>query len=150
MGLRVKPVSGYRAESCWGQIPAKAVHQCLNNYKAEFGLKQHLFCKACICTFSFFICLINPQLTSLYFNFSYGSKKSPAKYFGTQKVVGLFLKLAPTFKSGGLSSPSPPAMPPLGRRLCCYTQKDGNASIYRTCNFTNNAVIARMSIQCIG
>jgi len=29
--------------------------------------------------------LINPQLTSLYCNFSYGSKNGPVKYFGTKK-----------------------------------------------------------------
>ena len=42
------------------------------------------------CTFSFFISLINPQLTSLYCNFSYGSKRALQNIFGTQKVGGYF------------------------------------------------------------
>jgi len=35
------------AESCWwGAKPCKSFNQFLNNYKAEFGLKQHLICGA--------------------------------------------------------------------------------------------------------
>ena len=41
-----------------------------------------------MCTFSFFISLINPQLTSLYCNFSCGSKKGPEKYFWDTKSGG--------------------------------------------------------------
>jgi len=65
-----------------GANPRKSCNQFLNNYKAEFGLKQHLICSG---TFLFFISLINPQLTSLYCNFSYGSKKGPAKYFSERE-----------------------------------------------------------------
>ena len=97
----------------------KSCNWFLNNYNAEYGLKQHLFlrCKAFICTFSFFISLINPQLTSLYCSLiSHGSKKGPAKYFGTQKVGGLFYILAPPhFSKWGAQPPSPPAPPPLHR-----------------------------------
>ena len=60
-----------------GANPRKSCNWFTNNYKAEFGLKQHHICgvKLALCTFSFFISLINPQLTYLYCNFSYGSEK---------------------------------------------------------------------------
>jgi len=35
-----------RAESCWGTNPRKGCNRFPNNYNAEFGLKQHLFCCA--------------------------------------------------------------------------------------------------------
>jgi len=48
--------------------------------------------------FSFFIFLINPQLTSLYCNFSFGSKKGPAKYFcNTKSGGGAILDISPHF-----------------------------------------------------
>jgi len=66
-------------------------------------------------TFSFFISLINPQLTFLSCNFSYGSKKGPAKYFWDTKSGGAIFEISPTSKSKGLnpSSPKNPAPPPL-------------------------------------
>jgi len=49
--------------------------------------------------------------------------------FGTQKVVGLFSKLAPTFKSGG-SAPQTPVF----RRSCRYRAVPWVAAVqYNTC-----------------
>ena len=78
----------------------------MNNYKAEFGLKQHLICSAKLAYYVHFHLSspFNPQLTPLYCNFSNSSKKGPAKYFWDTKKWGeLFLKFAPTSKSGRLS-----------------------------------------------
>jgi len=53
-----------------------------------------------------FISLINPRLTCLYCNLSYGSKKGPAEYFGTQKWGGAIFEITPLEKVGGYS-PTP-------------------------------------------
>jgi len=77
-----------------GANPRKSCNRFTNNYKAEFGLKHHQICgvKLALCTFSFFISLINPQLTALYCNFSYGSEKWPCKIFlGHKKWGGYFI-----------------------------------------------------------
>jgi len=100
MGLRVKPASGSRAESCWGMNPRKSCNRFPNNYNSEFGLKQHLICgtKLAYVHFHFLSPSFNSQLTSLYCNFSYGSKNGPAKYFwDTKSGGGLFYILAPHF-----------------------------------------------------
>jgi len=55
--------------------------------------------------------LINPQLTSLYCNFSYGFKKGPTKYFWDTKSDGAILYISPPLLKVGAGSAPPQAYP---------------------------------------
>ena len=90
----------------------------VNPHKSRIWTKTtNLQCKACTCTFSFFISLIIPQLTSLCCNFSYGSKKGPAKYFWDTKYSGAIIKISPPLLKveGEMGKGSAPKVPLLHR-----------------------------------
>ena len=63
--------------------------------------------------------LINPQLTSLYSNFSYGSKKGPAKYFWDTKSGGAVFEISPpSSESGEGLVPAHPGCPGQSPESC--------------------------------